>query len=280
MRSFRNPLSILRFILLNVLFAGSVLLAEVREIPNSKSPLKTFKVVIDPGHGGLDLKPKEDHGDKYDPISDKYLELYKAGASFKERKERTIVLELSKELKEVLDLTKTEEGFEIFRSHMKSFTNDTIPWIRIDSVMTRDEDAEEREYSSNEDPNAPYRLFDYPDKKTKEIQQGRISFINREKPNLVVSLHLNPSYKEHPGGMAAVLTPSYRTFYILKGIGEGKYGKEKFERSPWSEWMIFKKGWSRLENAIADAWIYFHGYWPNQSGKKRTCPRSKGIVKI
>ncbi|MDI7218597.1 N-acetylmuramoyl-L-alanine amidase [Leptospira santarosai] len=268
MRSFRNPLSILRFILLSVLFAGSVLLAEVREIPNSKSPLKTFKVVIDPGHGGLDLKPKEDHGDKYDPISDKYLELYKAGASFKERKERTIVLELSKELKEVLDLTKTEEGFEIFRSHMKSFTKDTIPWIRIDSVMTRDEDAEEREYSSNEDPNAPYRLFDYPDKKTKEIQQGRISFINREKPNLVVSLHLNPSYKEHPGGMAAVLTPSYRTFYVLKGIGEGKYGKEKFERSPWSEWMIFKKGWSRLENAIADAWIYFHGYWPNQSGKK------------
>lgn len=171
MRSFRNPLSILRFILLNVLFAGSVLLAEVREIPNSKSPLKTFKVVIDPGHGGLDLKPKEDHGDKYDPISDKYLELYKAGASFKERKERTIVLELSKELKEVLDLTKTEEGFEIFRSHMKSFTKDTIPWIRIDSVMTRDEDAEEREYSSNEDPNAPYRLFDYPDKKRKRFNR-------------------------------------------------------------------------------------------------------------
>lgn len=264
-----------RFILFHVLLSGSVLLAgpEDRGTPNSKtahplSPLKIFKVVIDPGHGGLDLKPKEDHGDKYDPISGKYLELYKAGASFKEKKERTIVLELAKELKEVLDLTKTEEGFKIFRSYMKSFTNDDIPWIRIDSVLTRNENAEEREYSSSEDPNAPYRLFDYPDKKTKKIQQGRISFINKEKPNLVVSLHLNPSYKEHPGGMAAVLTPSYRTFYVLKGIGEGRFGKEKFERSPWSEWMVFKSGWSKLENAIADAWIYFHGYWPNQSGKK------------
>ncbi|UPY78823.1 N-acetylmuramoyl-L-alanine amidase [Leptospira weilii] len=266
---------LLSILFLHVLFSGSFLLAgpEDRGTSNSKtarplSPLKIFKVVIDPGHGGLDLKPKEDHGDKYDPISGKYLELYKAGASFKERKERTIVLELAKELKEVLDLTKTEEGFKTFRSYMKSFTNDNIPWIQIDSVMTHNENAEEREFSSSEDPNAPYRLFDYPDKKTKKIQQGRISFINTEKPNLVVSLHLNPSYKEHPGGMAAVLTPSYRTFYILKGIGEGRFEKEKFERSPWSEWMIFKSGWSKLENAVADAWIYFHGYWPNQNGKK------------
>ncbi|EMO62743.1 hypothetical protein LEP1GSC133_4381 [Leptospira borgpetersenii serovar Pomona str. 200901868] len=82
-----------RFILFHVLLSGSVLLAgpEDRGTPNSKtahplSPLKIFKVVIDPGHGGLDLKPKEDHGDKYDPISGKYLELYKAGASFKEKK--------------------------------------------------------------------------------------------------------------------------------------------------------------------------------------------------
>ncbi|EMG11418.1 hypothetical protein LEP1GSC151_5335 [Leptospira interrogans serovar Grippotyphosa str. LT2186] len=36
----------------------------------------------------MDLKPREDHGDKYDPISDKYLELYKAGASFKGTKEK------------------------------------------------------------------------------------------------------------------------------------------------------------------------------------------------
>ncbi|XDD51210.1 N-acetylmuramoyl-L-alanine amidase [Leptospira sp. WS92.C1] len=260
------------FLFLLLTLSGSAILAGPEKQAESDStihsPLKTFKVVIDPGHGGLDLKPKEDHGDKYDPIQDKYLELYKAGASSKGKKERAIVLELAKELKEILDLTKTPEGFETFKSHMKSFTNDDLSWIRVDTVMTRNGNAEERDYSSNEDPNGPYRLFDYPDKKTKKIKQGRISFINQEKPNLVVSLHLNPSYKEHPGGMAAVLSPSYRTFYVLKGISEGRYGEEKFTDSHWSEWMVFKEGWSKLENAIADAWIYFHGYWPNRTGKK------------
>ncbi|EMO26267.1 N-acetylmuramoyl-L-alanine amidase domain protein, partial [Leptospira interrogans serovar Bataviae str. HAI135] len=172
MRHFQNFFSIYNSIFLTFLFSGSVLLADPEKAdskPVSKSPLKTFKIVIDPGHGGVDLKPKEDHGDKYDPISDKYLELYKAGASFKGTKEKIIVLELSKELKEILDLTKTEEGFKIFRSYMKSFTNEDLPWIQIDSVMTRNENAEEREYTSTEDPNALYRLFDYPDKKNKQI---------------------------------------------------------------------------------------------------------------
>ncbi|MDV6235735.1 N-acetylmuramoyl-L-alanine amidase [Leptospira ellisii] len=273
MRLFRNSFYHSAFIIFFVLVPATVAIAgpertpEV-ENPPPETPIKTFKVVLDPGHGGADLKPKEDHGDKYDPISDKYLELYKSGASAKGRKERVIVLELAKELKEILDLTKTPEGFATFRSYMKSFTNDEIPWVRIDSVMTRTENAEEREYAASEDPNAPYRLFDYPDKKTKKIKPGRISFINREKPHLVVSLHLNPSYKEHPGGMAAVLSPSYRTFYVLKGISEGRYAEEKFTESPWSEWMVFKEGWSKLQNAVADAWIYFHGYWPNRSGKK------------
>ncbi|MBM9577681.1 N-acetylmuramoyl-L-alanine amidase [Leptospira sp. 201903070] len=261
----------LNFFFLSILLPGAVVEAgpgKKEELDSIQSPVKTFKVVIDPGHGGVDLKPKEDHGDKYDPISDKYLELYKSGASSRGRKERAVVLELAKELKEILDLTRTEDGFETFKTYMKSFTNEDLPWIKIDSVMTRNGNAEEREYSANEDPNAPYRLFDYPDKKTKKIKQGRISFINREKPNLVVSLHLNPSYKEHPGGMAAVLSPSYRTFYVLKGISEGRYAEEKFTDSPWSHWMIFKEGWSRLENAVADAWIYFHGYWPNKKGNK------------
>ncbi|AYV55062.1 N-acetylmuramoyl-L-alanine amidase [Leptospira kmetyi] len=273
MRRLQKFSSFNNFILFYVLFSGAVLTAgpekeEADSNPQPPSPLRIFKVVIDPGHGGVDLKPKEDHGDKYDPISDKYLELYKSGASSKGRKERAVVLELAKEVKEILDLTKTPEGFETFKSYMKSFTNDDLPWIKIDSVMTRNGNAEEKEYSANEDPNAPYRLFDYPDKKTKKIKQGRISFINSEKPNLVLSLHLNPSYKEHPGGMAAVLSPSYRTFYVLKGISEGRYNEDKFNDSPWAEWMIFKEGWSKLENAVADAWIYFHGYWPNKSGKK------------
>ncbi|WP_373880511.1 N-acetylmuramoyl-L-alanine amidase [Leptospira sp. id769339] len=237
-------------------------------------PKRTYNIVIDPGHGGLDLKPKEEHGDKYDPISNKYLEPYKAGAQTKSRRESEVVLALAKEVKEILDLTKTPEGFETFRSHAKKFTNDTLPWIRIDSDLTREETAKE-EADLTSDPNAFYRLYDYPDKKTGKIKPGRISRINAARPYLVLSLHLNPSWRGHPGGMAAVLSPSYRTFYNLRKISEGKSSKS-FEEGPWSEWMRFKMEWSRLENAVADAWIYFNGYWPNKSGKKTDLSNFEG----
>ncbi|PKA15877.1 N-acetylmuramoyl-L-alanine amidase [Leptospira haakeii] len=239
------------------------------------NPKRTYNIVIDPGHGGLDLKPKEEHGDKYDPISNKYLEPYKAGAQTKSRRESEVVLALAKEVKEILDLTKTQEGFETFRSYAKKFTNDTLPWIRIDSDLTREETAKEEGADLSSDPNAFYRLYDYPDKKSGKIKPGRISRINAARPYLVLSLHLNPSWKGHPGGMAAVLSPSYRTFYNLRKISEGKSSKS-FEDGPWSEWMRFKMEWSRLENAVADAWIYFNGYWPNKSGKKTDLSNFEG----
>ncbi|PJZ75695.1 N-acetylmuramoyl-L-alanine amidase [Leptospira neocaledonica] len=238
-------------------------------------PKRTYNIVIDPGHGGLDLKPKEEHGDKYDPISNKYLEPYKAGAQTKSRRESEVVFALAKEVKEILDLTKTPEGFETFRSYAKKFTNDTLPWIRIDSDLTREETAKEEGADLSSDPNAFYRLYDYPDKKSGKIKPGRISRINAARPYLVLSLHLNPSWKGHPGGMAAVLSPSYRTFYNLRKISEGKSSRS-FEDGPWSEWMRFKMEWSRLENAVADAWIYFNGYWPNKSGKKTDLSNFEG----
>ncbi|TGJ98936.1 N-acetylmuramoyl-L-alanine amidase [Leptospira langatensis] len=240
-----------------------------------ESPKKNYNIVIDPGHGGLDLKPKEEHGDKYDPISKKYLEPYKAGAQTKTRRESEVVLALAKEVKEILDLTKTADGFETFRSHAKKFTDESLPWIRIDSDLTREETAKEEGADLNSDPNAFYRLYDYPDKKTGKLRPGRISRINAARPYLVLSLHLNPSWKGHPGGMAAVLSPSYRTFYSLRKISEGGSSKS-FENGPWSEWMRFKMEWTRLQNAVADAWIYFNGYWPNKSGKKTDLSNFEG----
>ncbi|PJZ48479.1 N-acetylmuramoyl-L-alanine amidase [Leptospira saintgironsiae] len=258
-----------------ILFIPLVLIFSFSVSSQETTPKRTYNIVIDPGHGGLDLKPKEEHGDKYDPISNKYLEPYKAGAQTKSRRESEVVLALAKEVKEILDLTKTPEGFETFRSYAKKFTNDTLPWIRIDSDLTREETAKEEGADLSSDPNAFYRLYDYPDKKSGKLKPGRISRINAARPYLVLSLHLNPSWKGHPGGMAAVLSPSYRTFYNLRKISEGKSSKS-FEDGPWSEWMRFKMEWSRLENAVADAWIYFNGYWPNKSGKKTDLSNFEG----
>lgn len=256
-----------RIFLLAFLFSSSVFSQEV--------PKSTFNILIDPGHGGLDLKPKEEHGDKYDPITRKYLEPYKAGAKTKSRRESEVVLSLAKEVKEILDLTRSPEGFETFRNYAKRFTDDSLVWVRIDSDLTREETAKEEGADISGDPNAPYRLYDYPDKKSGQIKPGRISKINAARPYLVLSLHLNPSWKGHPGGMAAVLTPSYRTFYSLRKISEGASAKT-FEKGPWGEWMRFKMEWSRLQNAVADSWIYFNGYWPDKTGRKTDTSNFEG----
>ncbi|MCU0824785.1 MAG: DUF1549 domain-containing protein, partial [Leptospira sp.] len=112
--------------------------------------------------------------------------------------------------------------------------------------------------------------------KTGERIKGRISKINEKKPHLVLALHLNPASKGQVGGMAAVLTPGYKTFSTLKQISEKKKKQTAFTKGPWSEWLVFQSGWSKLENAMADAWIYFHGYWSTKDGSKSDLSKFEG----
>ncbi len=235
----------------------------------------TFPVVIDPGHGGVSKDPVHLYGDKYDSISKKYLESYKQGTESGGQTERKIVLSLAKELKQVLQLTESDGGWKEFEKILKRYSSDqNFPRINIKASLTRDSNFDDDGELS--DPNAKYRLYDFPNQATGQIQKGRLSKINALKPKLIVSLHMNPSSKGNTGGMAAVLTPGYTTFQLLKEISEGKKNSADFLKSPWSDWMVFVTGWTRLENAIADAWIYFHGYWSDKSGKKAELDKFEG----
>ncbi|MDX1957916.1 MAG: N-acetylmuramoyl-L-alanine amidase [Leptospiraceae bacterium] len=242
--------------------------------------VRTFKVVIDPGHGGLMQSPPETYGDKFDSVSGRYLEPYKNGATYKSRTEMEIVQGVGLEVKEILDLTKTKKGWAKFKSYIKLFSEETPEWIQIDGILSRNDNYKQRNFREKDDKNAPYRLYDYPDFATGKMMPGRISFINSQKPVLVVSLHINDMGMrkdyEKGGGMGVVLSPAYETFDLLKKISEGKKPKEEFLKSSWSNWMIFESKWSRLENAIADSWIYFHGYWPTKDGKKTNLDRFEG----
>ncbi|MGL4369763.1 MAG: N-acetylmuramoyl-L-alanine amidase, partial [Spirochaetota bacterium] len=56
-----------------VLFAGAALAMILFPVPTAQNddyPL--YRVVVDPGHGGVGIEPIEQHGDRYDPISGKY----------------------------------------------------------------------------------------------------------------------------------------------------------------------------------------------------------------
>ncbi len=240
--------------------------------------LKTYKIILDPGHGGVKQSPYEIYGDKYDPISGKYLEFYKDGAKYNEITEMEVVLDLALELKKLLDLTKTRRGFKKFQSYIKLFSNTKVEWLKLETELTRVDSYKDHNFREKDDKNAKYRLYDYPDFSTGKLMPGRISWINSKTPHIVVSLHINDlgSRNSAVGGMGVVLTPSYKTFELLKRISEGQSPKEEFLNSSWSNWMIFQHKWSPLENAISDAWIYFHGYWATKDGSKADLKRFEG----
>ncbi|HNI89014.1 MAG TPA: N-acetylmuramoyl-L-alanine amidase, partial [Leptospiraceae bacterium] len=60
----------------------------------NSDPIRKYKIVIDPGHGGVKQEPLEIFGDKYDTITRRFLENYKDGASYAKanRTEMEIVL--------------------------------------------------------------------------------------------------------------------------------------------------------------------------------------------
>ncbi|MCT8332892.1 N-acetylmuramoyl-L-alanine amidase [Leptospira sp. 85282-16] len=234
-----------------------------------------FRIVVDPGHGGIAKDPKAQHGDKYDSVTQTYLETYKQGTEHHNVTERKVVLDLAKEVHKILKLTETEAGWKEFEVYLKLFSKKTdFQRVILESKLTRESSFDDD--PSSEDPNAAYRLYDFPDPKTGVRRKGRLSKINELKPHLVLSLHLNPASKGQTGGMGAVLTPGYKTFSKLKKISDKKSSPNGFVNGPWSEWLIFQSGWSKLENAIADTWIYFHGYWSKKNGKDTDLSKFEG----
>ncbi|TGL48821.1 N-acetylmuramoyl-L-alanine amidase [Leptospira kemamanensis] len=235
----------------------------------------SFRIVIDPGHGGVAKDPKAVHGDKYDSVTQTYLETYKQGTEHGSITERKVVLDLAKEVHKILKLTETDAGWKEFEGYLKLFSKkNEFTRVKLVSHLTRETSFDEDVPS--DDPNAPYRLYDFPDPKTGIRKKGRLSKINELKPQLVLSLHLNPASKGQKGGMAAVLTPGYKTFSQLKKISEKQKSPNVFWKGPWSDWLIFQSGWTKLENATADTWIYLHGYWSQKNGKETDLSKFEG----
>ncbi|MEM7179845.1 MAG: N-acetylmuramoyl-L-alanine amidase [Spirochaetota bacterium] len=240
------------------------------------APIRSYKIVIDPGHGGTKQVPYELYGDKYDEMQGKYLENYKSGASSRTRTEMEIVMDIAREVQYLLDLTKTQRGFRKFRARIKKYSRAKASWLQLHSVLSRRDNYADRRYREKDDKNADFRLYDFRDFHIGKHRTGRISRINAEKPYLIVSLHINSSGSKQGSGMGAVLAPSYKTFDLLRRISLGKLPGTAFNQSPWRNWLRFQAGWTTLENAVADAWIYFHGYWPNKQGTKPNLKRFEG----
>ncbi|MBN2402288.1 MAG: N-acetylmuramoyl-L-alanine amidase [Spirochaetes bacterium] len=218
----------------------------------------TFRVVLDPGHGGLSLVPKAKHGDRYDLISKKYLSYYSQGTKYGKIEERIITYEIAEKVKNILDLTLEDYTFKKFREIINKYTNDNPERIIIRSILSRRKSSDTGSLNS-EDPNADFRLFDYVDKHGNK-KHGRISFINSYKPHLVVSLHCDFQAPVFHRGINPVISAPhsllYRGLNYLKG---NEKSRKFFFNSPYADWFAESVNKTGYRWFLKDVSSYFTG---------------------
>ena len=247
------------------LFNTTLLLSQ-----SSQDIIKPNIVVLDPGHGGKNVQPFSLYGDKYDKISGKYTDAYRPGAFYKGLWEHEETYKISKLINKILDLTLLSKDHQQFKKILNKYTNQKIEKIYpIKSFLSRNESYFSQYSKIEKDPNAPYRLYDYPDIKTKEFKKGTITRINDLKPELTVTIHLTRGNVNKYGAMNAVITPSYKTYkqaidYVQNSKNRNNI-KNQFLKSPYKNWFL-TQGRNNFESFLNDAWIYFTGYWSTTDG--------------
>ena len=219
-----------------------------------------FRVVIDPGHGGIGKNPMSMHGDRYDTIFGRYLDFFKEGAARGSLRESNIVYSIARKTEKILKLLAPGGNNKKFYRILEKYTDGNPLKLSIITHLSRGRSITEEEAVAVEDPNAPFRLFDYPDS-DKVIRPGRISRINALKPHLVVSLHLAEAAPRDFEGMNPVITPP--NSFLNDGLrylkGE-QDGRKFYGASPYREWFVEETKRSDFEWFLNDVSLYFTGY--------------------
>lgn len=252
------------------LFMVSILHGEMTERPIQDPPM--YRVVIDPGHGGINVRPSEKYGDKYDLISGKFLDVFKEGAAYRNVEENIIMFQIGAKVRNLLALTETEEGFCEFRKIVAKHVNGEIPRIIIHTKLSRIDSKPRRDLEKLADPNADYRLFDFPSSDGK-ILPGRISTINAFKPHLVVSLHCAKSTSRGNIGMNAVICPPYSLFEKGMSYLKGEHrDRNFFLKSGYSNWFeeSSRPKRSLFQWFLSDTSVYYLSYHLDRKNRVET----------
>lgn len=227
-------------------------------------------VVLDAGHGGRAIIPYSVYGDKYDITSHRYLDHFREGANHKGMWENEAMYFIATRVSKILELTLKESTHNEFRKMIKPFGTIKGAVKPIRTALSREDNYFKQYEIIKDDPNAPYRLYDYVDIHTGEKRLGTISRINALSPELVISIHLAKGAAPKVGGLASVLTPGFDTFAMareyVKNPRKRKSIQKKFSNGPYSKWFISAYGYNRFQSFLCDAWIYFTGNWSKPNG--------------
>lgn len=219
-----------------------------------------FRVVLDPGHGGISLPDRSLHGDRYDSISGAYLQPFKEGASWGAIEEHAVVYEIAKKAAELLALCGEGGDYQRFGRILEYYSVKAPRRIVIDVSLSRGDSRIKKEILSREDPNGEFRLFDYPGPGGRMLP-GRISRINATRPHLVVSLHVARSGSPYFRGMNPVIVPPFGFMYNGLRVLRGELsGKGFFLSSPYADWFDESNDRSGYEWFLNDSMLYFSGF--------------------
>lgn len=229
-------------------------------VPVKKYEPQIFRVVLDPGHGGVCKYPISKYGDRYDTLTGTYIEEFKEGAAFRNLEEHKIVYEISEKVEKILKDCSPEGDFNKFREILKKYSDDFAPKVIIRTYMGRRKSLSESEKNNLEDPNAEFRLFDFPDKNG-EMKPGRLSRMNSLKPHLIVSLHLAFSGPPEYRGMNPILAAPPRLLSSgLKYLRGEINDKSFFYKDPHKDWFIENMKRPDFSWFLNDTALYYTNY--------------------
>lgn len=245
------------------------------------SVVEKHRVVIDPGHGGANIfiNKRPVKSDRWDPVTGSYLSYYLSGMEADGYKEHLVMLSLAKRVKYYLDLTKSPWGWSKFEELLQKFSTQTqFKTIVFTAKLTRRDSWNQRyEKAETLNINNSYRMYDYPDERGR-MRYGRLSFINHYRPSLVLSLHMTPAGYGNEGGMAAVISPGFQSYDLVRRIHLNQESRRAWNKSPWNGVILSTEpGWNQFELMRADAWVYFHGYRSNRRGTEVNFNAVRGI---
>ncbi len=247
----------MRYIKIFFILTASSLLLHAFHVKINKYEFPVYRVALDPGHGGRAYGNKQKNGDRYDVLTGRYLAHFDYGVTYKKLEEHSIAYSIALKVKNILDMSLTGRDFIKFKNIIMRFTDENPGRIIIHSMMSR---PDSRIKISGDDPNGPFRLYDYRDASGKKMY-GRISRINFFRPHLVVSLHHDYRPPVHFQGINPVIAAPYAL--LEKGLqylkGEIK-DKSFFYRSLYTDWFIESTKRSDFRWFMKDVSVYFTGY--------------------
>ncbi len=228
---------------------------------------RVYRVVLDPGHGGIGSTDIERFGDRFDLLSKRYLSPFAEGASHKGLWEHALVYEIAAKAKAILDYCASGNDFSKFRTILRRYTDEEPKQILIETSLSRGDSKNREEILARKDPNAEYRLYDYPGENG-AILPARISRINAKKPHLVVCLHMTRDYSHTYRGLNPVIVAPHSLLHEGLLYLQGKIiNKDFFYKSPYADWFQESNKKNSFYWFLSDVASYFTGYPLDKHGK-------------